>query len=184
VVTGRPSSPEPDPARAANVLGALVLALADRMAVAVEESSAHSESGAAALSALQHFLRNPSIDLLRQVLGLTHSGAVRLVDRLEHDGLVRREAGPDGRITVVRLTDRGRRAATRVTTARAELLGAAMDVLPPADQEQLTDLAGRVLVGMRRGAGATRWTCRLCDTGACGRLEGRCPVAGESPPTF
>ena len=179
-----PSPPEPDPARAANVLGALVLALADRMTAAVEESSAHSESGATALSALQHFLRDPSIDLLRQVLGLTHSGAVRLVDRLEHDGLVRRAPGPDGRTTVVRLTPAGRRTASRVSAVRADLLRAALDVLPPADQEQLTDLAGRVLVGMKRGAGATRWTCRLCDTGACGRLEGRCPVAGESPPTF
>jgi DNA-binding MarR family transcriptional regulator len=184
-MTDRPASPpESDPARAANVLGALALALADRMAAAVEESSAHSESGAAALSALQHFLRDPSIDLLRQVLGLTHSGTVRLVDRLEHDGLVRRAPGPDGRTTVVRLTPAGRRAATRVTAARAELLGTALDVLPPADQEQLGDLAGRVLVGMKRGAGATRWTCRQCDTTACGRLDGRCPVAGESPPTF
>ena len=181
---GPTSPPEPDPARAANVLGALALALTDRMAAAVEESSAHSESGAAALSALQHFLRDPSIDLLRQVLGLTHSGTVRLVDRLEHDGLVRRAPGPDGRTTVVRLTGHGRRAAARVSAARAGLLAAALDVLTPADQEQLTDLAGRVLVGMKRGAGATRWTCRLCDTGACGRLAGRCPVAGESPPTF
>src|SRR4051812_27821613 len=176
--------PEPDPARAANVLGALALALADRMAAAVGQSSAHSESGAAALSALQHFLRDPSIDLLRQVLGLTHSGTVRLVDRLEHDGLVRRAPGPDGRTTVVRLTPAGRRPATKVSAGRADLLSAALEALPSADQEQLADLAGRVLAGLKRGVGATRWTCRLCDTGACGRLEGRCPVAGESPPRF
>lgn len=184
-MAARPAPPpEPDPARAANVLGALALALTDRMAAAVEESAGHSESGAAALSALRHFLRDPTIDLLRQVLGLTHSGTVRLVDRLEQGGLVTRAAGPDARTTVVRLTPAGRRAATRVTAARADLLASALDVLPAADQELLTDLAGRVLDGMRRGAGATRWTCRLCDTGACGRLEGRCPVAGASPPTF
>jgi MarR family transcriptional repressor of emrRAB len=183
-MAARAASPEPDPAQAANVLGALALALTDRMAAAVEESSAHSESGAAALSALRHFLRDPSIDLLRQVLGLTHSGTVRLVDRLEQGGLVTRAAGPDGRTTVVRLTPAGRRTARRVTAARARLLGSALEVLPAAEQEQLADLAGRVLAGMRRGAGATRWSCRLCDTGACGRLEGRCPVAGGSPPTF
>lgn len=179
----RPSSGS-DPARAANVLGALALALADRMSAAVEESSAHSGTGAAALSALHHFLRDPSIDLLRQVLGLTHSGTVRLVDRLEQDGLVRRAAGPDGRTTVVRLTPAGRRTAAKVTAGRADLLAAALAVLPAAEQEQIADLAGRVLVGLKRGAGATRWSCRLCDTVACGRLEGRCPVAGESPPTF
>ena len=183
-MAARRTPPAPDPARAANVLGALALALTDRMTAAVEASSAQAESGAAALSALQHFLRDPSIDLLRQVLGLTHSGTVRLVDRLEQAGLVGRAPGPDGRTTVVRLTAAGRRAATRVTGSRAALLASAVATLAPAEQEQLADLAGRVLAGMKRGAGATRWSCRLCDTGACGRLAGRCPVAGESPPTF
>ena len=75
----------PDPARAGNVLGALALGLTDRMTTG-------SASDAAALSALHHFLRDPSIDLVRQVLGLTHSGTVRLVDRLAADGLVRRAA--------------------------------------------------------------------------------------------
>lgn len=174
---GRASRPEPDPARAANVLGALALALTDRL---TEEQP----TTAAALSALHDFLRDPTIDLLRQVLGLTHSGTVRLVDRLAADGLVRRAPGPDARSTVVRLTPAGRRAARRVTDQRAEALGSALAVLAPDDQEALAELAGRVLVGLRRGAGATRWTCRLCDTTACGRAEGRCPVAGPDPPTF
>ncbi len=179
-----PDPVPPDPARAANVLGALALALTDRIAAGVETSSAQAVSGASALSALHHFLRDPSIDLLRQVLGLTHSGAVRLVDRLERLGLVRRVAGPDGRTAAVQLTAAGRRAARRVTASRTATLGAALGVLSPEEQEALADLAGRVLAGMRRGTGATRWTCRLCDTGACGRLEGRCPVAGSHPPTF
>ncbi len=178
------SSATPAASRAANVLGALALALTDRISTATEQASGQAESGAAALSALHHFLREPSIDLLRQVLGLTHSGTVRLVDRLERDVLVRRAPGPDGRTTVVRLTPAGRRAALRVTRSRGALLGSALDALPPADQEQLADLAGRVLAGLARGAGATRWTCRLCDTGACGRSEGRCPVAGPDPPGF
>ncbi len=177
-------APGPDPARAPNVVGALALALTDRMAGAVGEAAGQAESSAAALSALHHFLRDPSIDLLRQVLGLTHSGTVRLVDRLERAGLVRRAPGTDGRTTVVRLTPAGSRSAARVSSARTELLASALDVLPPGDRERLADLAGRVLAGLKRGAGATRWSCRLCDTDACGRLEGRCPVAGESPPTF
>jgi hypothetical protein len=84
----------------------------------------------------------------------------------------------------VHLTAAGRRAADRVTAVRAAVLRDALDVLAPAERRQLEDLAGRVLVGMQRGPGATRWTCRLCDTTACGRLVGRCPVAGSDPPTF
>ncbi|MDQ1599852.1 MAG: hypothetical protein QOD68_1326 [Actinomycetota bacterium] len=181
----------PDPARAANVLGALALVLTDRITDAVEDAAAQAETGAVALSALRHVLPpDPSIDLVRQVLGLTHSGTVRLVDRLEAAGQVRRGSGRDGRTRTVALTAAGRRAATRVTGERATELHGAMQVLTSDEQEQLADLAGRVLAGLRRdgAAGADgaveRWTCRLCDTTACGRLQGRCPVAGPHPPTW
>jgi DNA-binding MarR family transcriptional regulator len=178
----------PDPARAANVLGALALVLTDRMADAVEDAAAQAESGATALSALVHVLPpDPSIDLLAQVLGLTHSGTVRLVDRLERAGQVRRGAGRDGRSTAVRLTAAGRRAATRVTTARTGQLSAALAVLTGDEQEQLAGLAGRVLAGLRRNGADTpvqRWTCRLCDTTACGRPAGRCPLAGAHPASW
>jgi MarR family transcriptional repressor of emrRAB len=173
-----------DPDRAANVVGALALVLTDRMTDAVEGAADQVATGAVAVSALHHFLREPTIDVLRQVLGLTHSGTVRLVDRLEAAGLVRRGPGQDGRTTTVRLTAAGRRTATRVTGSRGGLLHDALETLTPTEQEQLADLAGRVLVGLRRGSGATRWTCRLCDTEACGRAEGRCPVAGPDPPSF
>ena len=83
----------PDPARAANVVGALALVLTDRITDAVEDAAAQAETGAVALSALRHVLPpDPSIDLVRQVLGLTHSGTVRLVDRLEAAGSVDRVA--------------------------------------------------------------------------------------------
>jgi len=44
----------------------------------------------------------------------------------------------------------------------------------------LDKLSSKVLVGLMRGPGATRWICRLCDTGACGRDAGWCPVASEA----
>ena len=86
-----PPADEHDPARAANILGALALVLTDRMSDSVEDAAAQAVTAAVALSALAHVLPpEPSIDLLRQVLGITHSGAVRLVDRLEQAGHVRR----------------------------------------------------------------------------------------------
>lgn len=171
-------------ARAANIVGALALVLTDRMTEAAQAAAGSSVSGAVALSALEQILREPRIDVLRQVLGLTHSGAVRLVDRLEQAGLAERGPGQDGRSTTVLLTAPGRRAAAAVTEARAAALGDALAALDAAEQRQLAELAGRVLVGLKRGAGATRWTCRLCDTTACGRAAGRCPVAGPDPPTW
>jgi DNA-binding MarR family transcriptional regulator len=166
--------------RTGNLLGALALALADRTTDSVTGAAARSISGAAALSALLHFLDRPSVDLLRQVLGLTSSGTVRLVDGLEREGLVRRQRGDDARVTAIALTAKGRREAERVSAARAEVLESALSGLAPADREQLDGLLGEVLVGMIRGPGATRWMCRLCDTGACGRERGECPVANAT----
>jgi DNA-binding MarR family transcriptional regulator len=164
----------------ANLLGALALAVTDRTADAVGGAAGQSASAAAALSALHQFLDDPPVDRLRQVLGLTASGTVRLVDRLEEAGLVTRGPGADGRSVSVRLTAAGRRAAKRVTAARGAVLDDALSSLDAAQREQLDGMLGQVLVGLMRGPGATRWMCRLCDMSACGRDEGRCPVANAA----
>lgn len=166
--------------RTGNLLGALALVVADRMSDAIGAAARQSETGATALSALLHFLDNPSIDRLRQVLGLTSSGTVRLVDRLVEAGYVQRGPGGDGRSRTVTLTAAGREAAEAVAQARAEVLEGALAVLSPDQRTVLDDLAGTMLAGMIREPGATRWTCRLCDTDACGRYEGGCPVANEA----
>jgi DNA-binding MarR family transcriptional regulator len=167
-------------AQTANLLGALALALSDRLEGATTEAAALAENDAVALSALHHFLESPRVDLLAQVLGLTSSGTVRLIDRLEDAGLVDRVAGGDGRVTSVALTASGRRRAQAVSDARMELLERALGTLSPSEQQQLGALAGKILAGMIRPPGARRWTCRLCDLVACGRPEGRCPVAAAA----
>jgi DNA-binding MarR family transcriptional regulator len=169
--------------RPGNLLGALALVVGDRTSAALAEAGAggRNDTTAAALSALDQFLEDPSIDLIRQVLGLTPSGAVRLVDRLERAGYVKRRPGSDdARSVSVRLTASGRAAAARVTEARGEVLSDVLGVLEPHEREQFDALASRVLVGMIRGRGATRWMCRLCDMDACGRDAGRCPVANAT----
>jgi len=48
--------------------------------------------------------------------------------------------------------------------------------LTPSERRQFGELAGRILAGLIRPPGASRWTCRLCDVAACGRPDGHCPV--------
>src|SRR5579859_4779270 len=103
------------------------------------------ESAAAALCALLHFLDRPSVDLLRQVLGLTSSGTVRLVDRMTESGYVERGPGSDGRSTSVTLTPAGRAAARRVAAARASVLEGALAGLPAADRAALRPILGTML---------------------------------------
>jgi DNA-binding MarR family transcriptional regulator len=166
--------------RTANLLGALSLAIADRTSDAVGDSVGQSETAAIALSALHQFLDDPSVDLLGQVLGLTPSGTVRLVDRLQESGYVTRRPGRDGRSVSLRLTAAGRRAAMRVSAARAAVLDEALSVLDGGQREAFDEAASRVVVGLMRGPGAVRWMCRSCDVSACGREAGRCPVANAA----
>jgi YD repeat-containing protein len=163
------------PDHAANLFGALALAVTDRMFDAVEQSG---ESGttAVALSALYQFLDHPTVDLLRRVLGLTSSGAVRLVDRLESAGWVQRVDAEDGRATAVRLTPAGRRIAKRVSDARTTLLKQALSTLSPGDIRELDRLLSAVVVRLKRSTDAMGWVCRLCDMDACGWRDGHCPV--------
>lgn len=161
----------------ANVLGALALVVADQITAAAAQAAGQSVSGATALSALAHFLHRPSLDRLHSVLGLTPSGAVRLIDRLAADGFVTRSAGPDGRTRSIVLTARGRRVAERVAAARAAVLQPLVDDLSTAEQETLRDLLSRMMAKVVAAKEGGAWICRLCDIGACGRGEGRCPAA-------
>jgi DNA-binding MarR family transcriptional regulator len=164
----------------ANVFGALALMVADQMADVTAAAAGRSDSAPAALAALYHFLDEPSVDLLRQVLGLTSSGAVRLLDRLAESGLVERGRGADGRTTVVALTDAGRAVAEQVCDTRTAVLDRALGALSPAERDQFTALAGKMLVGLMRGPGAVRWMCRLCDTGVCRGAPGGCPIGNAA----
>lgn len=164
----------------ANRLGALAQVLADRAGDAMAATGHASGTAAAALSALHHVMPAPSVDLLRQILGLTPSGTVRLVDRLEAAGQVRREPGGDGRSVTVRLTKSGRRAAAQVAAARSTVLTEGLAALDVDERAVLDRLVGRLLVAQLREPGATRWICRLCDTETCGRARGECPLANAS----
>lgn len=162
------------------MLGALALVLTDQMAARAATEAGESGARGAALSALHHFLDAPSVDTLRRVLGLTHSGAVRLVDRLVSEGLVTRGPGGDGRSRAVTLTPAGRQAAARVSGARSTVLERALRNLSPDQRGTLHDLLGRLLAAVVEDKDGGAWICRLCDLHACGRDEGRCPTANAA----
>lgn len=161
----------------ANVLGALSLVITDLTAQRVAAAAGQSVSAAAALSALHQFLDRPTLDQLRRVLGLTPSGAVRLVDRLADAGLVERGPGGDGRSRSVVLTTAGRQAAERIAAARVDLLAGVLDDLSPAERQDLHRLLGRIMFNVVRAKEGGPWICRLCDLDACGRPAGKCPAA-------
>jgi DNA-binding MarR family transcriptional regulator len=175
----------------ANVLGALTTALDDAVTVAIEDATGLTGAAPAALIALHDLLAGRSVDDLRQAVDLTHSGAVRLVDRLVADGLAARHPGADARSLAVVLTARGRRLARAALDARSAVLRDSFDGLRRDQRRQLTQLVEQMIAGVvhrrlgQRAAGegpAGGWLCRQCDPAACGRPEGRCPAATAARP--
>jgi MarR family transcriptional regulator, negative regulator of the multidrug operon emrRAB len=163
-------------ARTANLLGSLSLAVADRLRAATEGAAGHAGSGPAALAALSTYLEGEPIDALGRSLGLTHSAAVRLVDRLEESGLVERRRGVDGRSVSVVMTATGHRAGREILDARQRALGEVLEGLSPAEHRTLAGVCEKLLGGLTASRADARRICRLCDPDACGHPDGRCPV--------
>jgi DNA-binding MarR family transcriptional regulator len=164
----------------------LSLVVADRMNTAVEAIAALGPSAPAALAALHEFLDGGSVTQLSSVLGLTHSGTVRLVDRLAAEGLVERVAAADGRAVSVVLTGGGRRMAEQILQTRERTLASALAGLSTDEVDNLAAALDTMLTTVTLARVEERsdrtddrprpWLCRLCDFAACGRSEGDCPV--------
>ena len=108
--------------RLENLLGALGVAINDRMDDAFDEVCAVGDSAPAALILIRE---NPDtrIEALARYLTLSHSGTVRLVDRLAQAGWVAREACEDKRAVVLVLTKAGEKVAERLLEGRRKSLG-------------------------------------------------------------
>lgn len=169
--------------RLENLLASLSLNLTDEADRALEDAARLTGSGTAALLALQEFLGGTHVGRLAEVLGLTHSGAVRLVSQLESDGLAERRVGTDRRRVEVRLTARGRQRARAARKARDAVVHETVATLSDEEAETLEALVAKLVerrVSLRlerREAGASApWWCRTCNFTACGRPDGHCPA--------
>jgi DNA-binding MarR family transcriptional regulator len=166
--------------REANLLGALSLAVADRIRVGAETQAQNGGAVPAALVALRTFLDGCSIAELSSVLGLSHSATVRLVDRLEERALASRRAGEDRRAVALHLLPAGRAAASAILTARTEAIEELLGGLPVAERRKLAELMEKLLATLVATGAHRGHVCRLCDPDACGHWTGTCPVT-EAP---
>ena len=124
-------------ARLANLLGALATGLTDGVHEATSTTAQLDEIAAAALIALLDFSPRGSVQTLSQVIGLTHSGTVRLVDRLVDAGYVVRMPGRDARSRSPILTATGTRVARRARIAREGAIARHLEKLSDIDRATL-----------------------------------------------
>lgn len=160
------------PGRTANLLGAAALAITDALARALPP-----ERDAAALVLIRQY-PGDGVDALARRLELTHSGAVRLVDRLASAGLVTRGAASDRRRVALELTPAGEARADAILGERAGVLEDLVAHLPSPDRAALERLLESLLGALTEGPERAARICRLCDVGVC--PEASCPVERAS----
>lgn len=161
-------------AKIENLVGALALALADDLLRAAQ-NHVNLSAPAAAIALVSH-APGMTIDELSRALGLSHPGAVRLVDRLEQGGLlIRSRSADDGRAIALSLTQSGVDVCRRILESRQNTLSHALATLSQPDRETLGRLAETMLRGLVTGADHAAQVCRLCDPHACRE----CPVEAE-----
>lgn len=117
--------------------------------------------------------RGCSGDWLHRRLGITQSGTVRLLDRLERMGLIARERARGRRQVALCLTRTGEARLDRGLRARAAALETLMAPLSASEQTQLVTLIAKALAGGRRRRRDADVACRLCDWDAC---RPNCPL--------
>lgn len=167
--------------RTANLLGAAVLGLHDELRLAVERRTGRSGEAPAAIVALGH---QPGLsnDGLSRLLGLTHTGTVRLVDRLMADGLVeRRAAVRDRRGVALHLTGAGKAARRQVLAERGAVLQRLVAQLDSTEQAALAALLGKLLQAVGRDDTHKLRICRLCDGSVCRDCPILVPVGRDGP---
>jgi MarR family transcriptional repressor of emrRAB len=158
--------------RLANLLGATVLTLADRMTAAAAAAAGVSLSATAALVVLGEFPGLGGTELGHRT-GLSQPAAARMLDQLEARGLVERQ-DKRGRAVAVVLTPEGRAAANRALEARQEVLVSALRAVP--GRTALEPVLEQLLRGLHDEVRDGDLMCRLCDRPGCVADQRVCPV--------
>ena len=151
---------------AANLLGVVGLAVSDRIREIAHDILNHAGETPAALVVIGYDL-GPSNNELRRILGLSHPGTVRLIDRLVADGLVERREGRDKRAVALHLTTQGKRRRQALLKGRLASIHPFLGPLTESEVETLTGLLHKMLSSLEATDLERRTLCRLCDDNAC-----------------
>ena len=158
----------------ANILGALGLAISDRIEDTARVVLKRSGETPAALVVIGYGL-GPSNNRLRDILGLSHPGTVRLIDRLVADGLVERRRGKDARTLALYLTEDGHTARQSLLQGRMAEMETFLAPLDGEEREVFSNLISKILSNQSLSNLERCRVCRLCDGEACND----CPIPAD-----
>lgn len=113
-----------------------------------------------------------SVEWLRARVGLTQSGTVRLVDRLQDQGLVERHAAA-GRGVALRTTALAAERLASWRASRERVVDALLEHVDAAQHSALVEALAAALRGDERSRTDADRACRTCSWSDCGA---QCPV--------
>lgn len=160
-----------------NLLGALTRALSDRIEAGLRKNLNRPGEAAAAVIFLG-YTPGISVEILRQVLSLSHPGTVRLIDRLSEDDLVQRRKSEDGRAVALHLTPKGESLRARLLGSRNDVLEIALQGLSEDERATFGQLIAKILVALPETELDKHHICRQCSVKLC---SSDCPIPGNAP---
>ena len=154
--------------RLVNLFGALAVGTTDRIKKAAFDPAIPGGGETTAAIVVIGHATGLSIDELGRVLGLSHAGTVRLVDRLVVAGFaVRSKALRDRRAVALMLTEAGETRLSVILQRRNETLSRILGDVSKDDRLVLERIAETILAQMSDDAVSALTICRLCDEKRC-----------------
>ncbi|MBI4950499.1 MAG: MarR family transcriptional regulator [Myxococcales bacterium] len=95
-----------------------------------------------------------SLSSLSERIRAQNSTVTGIIDRMEREGLVRRERpGHDRRVVLIRLTDKGKKLAARIEVEPMQIFRHALETLAATDLTELCRILTRLADSVRRALG-------------------------------
>jgi len=166
-----------------NAIGAFARALSDKINDAVTSATNLSCSACYAIVQIGSEPDSP-IEELRRMLNLEHSSVVRLLDRLQNQGLVIRARGHsrDMRQVSINLTDLGEEYFTKILDARRDVLNKMVGNLDLEEKTTFIKLVTKIASSVVEPGDDQHVVCRLCDLEKC--PQEICPMNLAYPEHF
>jgi MarR family transcriptional regulator, negative regulator of the multidrug operon emrRAB len=159
--------------RLENLLGALATGCFDLQGGAMTRAVGLDRSELEVLLAI-YARPGSTVGDVAPVAALSHSGAVRAVDRLAGSRYVERQVGVDKRTVTLLCTRKGSIASRAALSARASALKDLLSSLDPRAQSAMAGICERLLAAMPRERTDAHRICRFCEHAMCRDQD--CPV--------
>lgn len=158
-----------------NLIGTLALKIHDLQMDAAINVSGLSPTSCACLISVDHQDTPQTISDIAAICKISHSAAVRLVEKLESLGYIHKTSlTSDGRKVFVDLTSGGYQMRDAILEARRSAIKPMLSKFSRSDWKTIEWAAGFILADMTESRLESEQICRYCDASACGGSN--CPV--------